>query len=315
MMKKILLLTYLLLISYSLLIAQPSVIRPGHQDSVYTYQYGSWSSHPSIWVYLPWDYYITNKNYPVIIFFNGSGENGTYLDVTLTQGLPYVINSGNAPYSINSLNDTTRFIVISPQAPDPWHIDDENKLAWQTLVTDSNGYRLRVDTNRIYVTGLSQGGSVAVSKATFTSDGFTPAASVSFSMSGSMNSIYYDSSVYVNTPIWFLGGNSDNVVGNTAQNSYNWLRSINSNGKYRLSIYNGGHCCWTTMYDPSWTDLKAISNSSDTSNMSIYDWMLQYKLHSDTVGLSLKYIKKDSTKSYLYFENEITHKIYLIENN
>ncbi|MGH2644680.1 MAG: PKD domain-containing protein, partial [Chitinophagaceae bacterium] len=46
-----------------------------------------------------------------------------------------------------------------------------------------------------------------------------------------------------------------------------------------LATFDGGHCCWNTFYDPAW---KWTSNNPTDigayNDMSIYDWMLQYRL-------------------------------------
>ncbi|TAN17243.1 MAG: hypothetical protein EPN37_07255 [Chitinophagaceae bacterium] len=304
-MKKLITILSLLIIG-STAYSQPTPLRAGYQDSAWIHQSWGWTT-PGMWVYLPWDYYSTTKNYPVIIFMNGAGENGTNLSTMLNNGLPQVIASGNPPYAYNGA-DTTRFIVISPQAPDAYHIDDQNKIAWSSLVTDASGYKLRVDSNRIYLTGLSQGGEASFSLASISQDGFKPAAVVSMSPSHAMNSTYYTASNYTNIPIWFIGGNNDLTVGTTAQDSYNWITAANGQRSYKLSVYSGGHSGWATFYGPTWQDNQALSNSPTTLNKTLYQWMTQYSLvNPPTVSAGTNQVLAAGTTSTTLTGTASTH--------
>jgi len=108
--------------------------------------------------WLPTDYDANpNQRYPLIIFLHGVGEagqgvNGLY--TLATQGLPMVISYGWNPEAVNPADGQNyKFITVSPQA-NVW------SCQWdilQYMLPDIIS-RYRVDTTRIYVTGLSAGG-------------------------------------------------------------------------------------------------------------------------------------------------------------
>src|SRR5688572_2441324 len=107
--------------------------------------------------YKPADYDKTTTRYPVIIFLHGIGErgNGTTMlqDVTCC-GIPRMIRLGHKMrFTWNGKTET--FIVLSPQCPEKYGM-------WPAaFVTDLINYaknNLRIDANRIYLTGLSMGG-------------------------------------------------------------------------------------------------------------------------------------------------------------
>lgn len=95
--------------------------------------------------YLPPDYNSSDsKKWPLLLFLHGAGERGTDVNRVAIHGpLSHVRQGTNYP-----------FIIIAPQCPagQIW----ENEPLLQLL--DSSITQLKVDTNRIYLTGLSMGG-------------------------------------------------------------------------------------------------------------------------------------------------------------
>ena len=95
-------------------------------------------------LFLPDGYQNGGPSWPLMLFLHGAGERGTNVDKVAVHGPPKLIKAGAKP----------PFIVASPQCPEgrAWR-DDELLALIGDLVANLN-----VDTNRIYLTGLSMGG-------------------------------------------------------------------------------------------------------------------------------------------------------------
>ncbi|MCD6304571.1 MAG: prolyl oligopeptidase family serine peptidase [Planctomycetes bacterium] len=96
-------------------------------------------------LYLPPGYdKAPKKRWPLMLFLHGAGERGSDLRLLLRHGPPKLIERGK----------DFPFIVVSPQCPRGrwWDVD-----ALAALLAEAVG-NYRVDTGRIYVTGLSMGG-------------------------------------------------------------------------------------------------------------------------------------------------------------
>ncbi len=96
-------------------------------------------------LYLPKDYANTAKNYPVIVYLHGSSHRGTDLNKLKGYGLPYLIDKGQ----------DFDFIIVSPQCPSEkyWFTDN-----WFDALYTELKMQYRIDTARLYLTGISMGG-------------------------------------------------------------------------------------------------------------------------------------------------------------
>ena len=109
--------------------------------------------------YLPQGYNPNgSETYPVIIFVHGIGELGdgspAQLPKMLWAGIPATINGGQFPTSVTVNGQTHKFIVLSPQFISwPTGGDIENVINYAIA-------NYKVNTQRIYLTGLSMGGGV-----------------------------------------------------------------------------------------------------------------------------------------------------------
>lgn len=218
-------------------------------------------------LYLPWDYYLSNKSYPLICFFHGMGEagnGGIDLSRLSNQGLPNVIKNGKTPYSVNSTGDTTRFIVLSIQAPASGYYSPTPEIMIAGISSLVHDYHLRIDANKVYTTGLSAGGRQSLWAVMNYPSTFP--AGVIMSASSPIYSSKVDS--FANTYIWLFHGIFDQTA--SPYNSYGSNDLINAKypGHSRLTKYDNGHCCWNQFYDPAWKE----------NGVSIYDFMLQHSL-------------------------------------
>jgi len=86
----------------------------------------------------------SEKRWPLILFLHGAGERGTNVWKVATHGPPKNVTS----------NPDFPFIVVSPQCPEGEIWSNDSLLA----LLDEIAMKHAVDTNRIYLTGLSMGG-------------------------------------------------------------------------------------------------------------------------------------------------------------
>lgn len=239
----------------------------GHQLPIEV-EVSSWGGTLNALLYLPDDYATsTSTKYPLILFFHGAGQTGSGeedLPELLDAGLPKVIADGVAIEAINPVDSNLyKFIVVSPQhfgwTPLPDNIE--------YMLADLNS-RYRIDTNRIYITGLSAGGQGVIQSTTY-SQALTNriAAIVPMSPSAPDNSYTSKFGFFTasQTGAWFFSGASD---GGYTVNANKYNDSINKYfpGGSKITEYPGGHCCWHTYYNPSYRE----------SGMNIYEWMLTH---------------------------------------
>ncbi len=102
------------------------------------------TSEMSYLLYLPPAYETNEEEWPLLLFLHGAGERGDDLELVKVHGPPKMIAQGR----------DFPFVVISPQCPEGeiWSIETLHALINE--VVESH----RIDTSRIYVTGLSMGG-------------------------------------------------------------------------------------------------------------------------------------------------------------
>ncbi|UZS00101.1 PKD domain-containing protein [Chondrinema litorale] len=212
--------------------------------------------------YLPSDYNDNeNKKYPLLIFLHGQGEigNGTS-DIwkVARNGPPKHIQDGHdMTYTVNG--ETHKFLVISPQlAASSWQANFIDKVVEHAKKT------YRVDENRIYLTGLSLGGSGVWNYAVTHPDKLAAIAAVC----GPQNAQGLACNIAdAKLPAWVFHGDADNTVG--IYYSYNMVNAINSCNPAVppiFTIYEGvGHA-------GAWQRAYKTNNELHTPNL--YEWLL-----------------------------------------
>lgn len=212
---------------------------------------------------LPALYDSTTKTYPLIVFIHGIGELGngsSNLAAAANNGVPALIKNKKFPASFTVNGKSYSFIVISPQFkawPSPADVN--------TMVNYAIS-KYRIDTTRIYVSGLSMGGGVTWDfGAAYAS---RLAAIVPICGASSESDTKAKQIVNAHLPVWAFHNEDDPTV--SVNNSKGWINKLNSlsaNPAPKLTLWEkGGHDAWT----------KATNPDTKENNMNMYEWMLQY---------------------------------------
>jgi Carbohydrate binding module (family 6)/PKD domain/Secretion system C-terminal sorting domain len=227
--------------------------------------------------YLPEGYGSGSQTYPLIIFCHGIGElgnGGSDLVKVIDTGLPWLLNKGTFPTSFTTpASGTQSFIIISPQF-----------ISWP-VPTDINSIldyvikNYRVNTNRVYVTGLSMGGGV-----TWAFSGFSAAycdrIAAIVPIAGADAIDVTTAGVLANNgiAIWATQNNGDPTVPvSYTLNNVAQILAINPSAPVKETIFTANsHDAWSKTYDPAFEE----------NGMNIYEWMLQYQ-RGTTVPVNL----------------------------
>lgn len=194
--------------------------------------------------YLPKDY-DASKKYPLVFFLHGAGERGNDLDAASRHGYMKHVREKGAEYP---------FIFIAPQCPldKYWGCYTESLLAFIDHICSI----LPIDEDRIYLTGLSMGGTGTWMLSMAAPERFAAIAPICGS------GIYWHGRVLAKTPIFVYHGDCDDAV--PIQNSIEMIKSVNKHGgNAQIKIlYGVGHDAWNAAYDGD----------------ELYTWMLSHKL-------------------------------------
>lgn len=254
----------LILVLFSLLIAfagnaqvltaKPGVSMTEHSNGFYEY--------------LPEGYSSGNQKYPLLIFFHGAGERGngtTQLNEVLRNGPPKLINEGSFPKSFTINQQTFRFIVIAPQMWDAAQVWDTDNIINYCIE------HYRVDTSRIYLTGLSMGGGTCW---------YYPGASVAYGkriaaivpVCGACWPAYERcyNIAGAKLHVWATHNSGDGTVPSFYTTDFvSTIDEILAPAAplAKMSIFDAsGHDAWTHTYDPNFKE----------NGLNVYEWMLQY---------------------------------------
>ncbi|MBX3253902.1 MAG: hypothetical protein KF862_07140 [Chitinophagaceae bacterium] len=211
-------------------------------------------------IHLPDDYETSDKKYPLLVFHCGSGEttvgSGKGAEALLTMGPARLINEGNK-FQIRNPNtsEIEKFIVVSVQQDSTGYVLSPEQIVyiWENdpLLKD------RVDTDAIFITGLSLGGRATCY---FFEDSYadnclskvTALVPMSAQNKGT-DSYSFNKINELGTPVWaFCGTKDDASFLNFNKKIEAFVKSAN------VTWYNAGHSGWHEQY----------------KKMELYEWML-----------------------------------------
>lgn len=192
-------------------------------------------------LFLPRGYKASQQNWPLMLFLHGIGARGTNLASLKQDGPPKIVETAPG----------FPFILVSPQLSRGHDWNDDLLMA---LLNDVVGH-YRVDTNRIYLTGLSMGGFGTWSLAAAHPETF--AAVVPICGGGKPE----DAVKLAALPIWVFHGAKDPTV--PVRRSREMVEAIMAAGGHiKYTEYpEAGHDCWTQTY----------------ANPALYKWLLAQK--------------------------------------
>ena len=204
-------------------------------------------------LFLPKEYSATDTNrWPLILFLHGAGERGTNVWRPTIHG----------PTKYIEKNPDFPFILVTPLCPEGQKWSDDVVLGILDQVSD----KYAVDTNRIYLTGLSMGGYGTWSLATTYPERFAAVAPICGG-EGTIGAVLSlgdksKAAALKNLPIWAFHGAKDNVV--PVAESERMVDFLKKSGvkEIKLTIYpEAMHNSWTQTYD----------------NPDLYKWFLAHE--------------------------------------
>ena len=185
-------------------------------------------------LYLPKQYSSNEKKWPCMLFLHGRGESQGPLQSVAKWGPPRLLARG----------DELPFIVVSPQcppSPDSWGQAKQQELLLALL--DHVVKTLKVDQDRIYLTGLSMGGFGSWRLAADHPEKF--AAVVPICGGGNIA----DAGKLKSLPIWVFHGGADPTV--PIKRSEEMVEAIKAAGGTTIrftTLEYIGHNSWEAAY-------------------------------------------------------------------
>jgi predicted peptidase len=191
-------------------------------------------------LYLPEGYESSNRQWPMVLFLHGGGETGENIEQLRREGLPKVLER----------NHDFPFVVVSPQSRrGGWNTDALNALLDEVITNN------KIDQERVYLTGLSMGGSGTWEMGCTYPERFAAIAPICGGGSPAR------AKELKNVAVWAFHGAKDRVV--PVARTEAMIKALKEAGcDPKLTIYpDAGHDAWTATYD----------------NPELYTWFLEHK--------------------------------------
>ena len=182
-----------------------------------------------------------------MLFLHGAGERGSDINAVKRHGIPKLAEEGRH----------LPFIAVSPQCPEhsTWSLEAHDVMVLLDEVIRSHA----VDTNRVYLTGLSLGGYGTWHLATLHPHRFAAIAPI---CGGGVGLYGFPERVCAlkDVPVWAFHGAKDPVV--PLEESAKMVRALKEcGGDVRFTVYpEAEHDSWTETYE----------------NPELYEWLLSH---------------------------------------
>jgi predicted peptidase len=214
----------------------------------------------------------TSRRWPLILFLHGAGERGNDLNKVAVHGPPKLVSrqvrtrKGESPEEKAARQTAAEllrknFIIASPQCPSNtrWHAQELAALL------DEVEKSLRVDRQRIYLTGLSMGGYGTWDLGLGLPERFAALAPIR----GGLNTITpllnrrhpTRGPIQRDLPIWIFHGEKDGTVPpEESHRAVDLLKRLGCRNVKLTTYPEAGHDSWTATYE----------------NPELYRWFLEH---------------------------------------
>lgn len=199
---------------------------------------------------LPDDYNRSKQRRPLMLFLHGAGERTDHPD-----GLNGVKVHG--PPKRWDQSNPSPFVVVSPQCPaDTWWPEHVDSLLGLLDEIEAN---YRIDSKRIYLTGLSMGGFGAWTLAALHPERFAAAVPICGGLPWHID-LGRAAERMKSLPLWVFHGALDDIV--LPEDSQRVVDALKAAGaKVKFTLYpKADHDSWTKTY----------------ANPKLYEWLLQH---------------------------------------
>jgi predicted peptidase len=218
--------------------------------------------------------------HPLIIFLHGRDERGNgsaQINLVSNNGIPRYCASG-APMRFTVNGKSSSFVVLSPQL-------NKQYGSWQVYyVKEMIKYakaNLQIDTNRMYITGMSLGGGGvwnAITESLELASVFAAAAPVCGTQE--MNDGNFCKTVAAaHLPVWAFHSMDDKTVAVQSTQHAEILGNIcKLLPPEKFTYYQtGGHArAWINAYDTGHITVKIADGSLYTASPNLYEWFLAH---------------------------------------
>lgn len=199
-------------------------------------------------LYVPETYHDSDRDWPLLLFLHGGGATGTDIHRVKETAIPRMLEAGRE----------FPFLIVSPQHKKGTRFSNDFLSALLDEIVDD----FRVDEDRIYVTGLSGGGTATWNLALEYPRRFAAIAPICG------RGIPEGAKRIKHLPAWVFHGARDRLRPvRASEEMVEALRAVG--GNVRFTVYpDAGHDSWTETYN----------------NPEFYEWLLAQKRNPADAG-------------------------------